>query len=153
MADVYVRQRGDDIEQNAIVGVFLRLLERFRGIMFMTSNRGDEVDDAVLSRCIAHIRYALPDTEDAKLIWQVLADNYEVDLFPKEVDELVRDFPFISGRNIKTLLKLSVSMASSDEFKKGQLAALIREVSQFVDFPKAHYEAKAPKKSTKKEVA
>src|SRR6185295_19284784 len=31
-ADVYVRERGDDIQQNAIVGVFLRVLEYYRGI-------------------------------------------------------------------------------------------------------------------------
>jgi hypothetical protein len=37
-ADVYVRSRGNDIEQNAIVGVFLRVLEYYRGVLFMTTN-------------------------------------------------------------------------------------------------------------------
>ena len=38
-ADVYIHERGDDIQQNAIVGVFLRVLEYYRGVLFMTSNR------------------------------------------------------------------------------------------------------------------
>lgn len=56
-ADVYVRQRGSDIEQNAIVGVFLRNLEYYNGILFMTSNLESDIDDAILSRATAHIVY------------------------------------------------------------------------------------------------
>jgi hypothetical protein len=140
-ADVYTRARGDDISQNAIVGVFLRLLERFRGIMFMTSNRATAIDDAILSRCIAHIRYELPSVENSKLIWEVLAENYKIDLFPQEIEKLAKDFPLISGRNIKTLLKLATSVSQKKEWKKGEFSELIHEVAPFVDFPKAHYAA------------
>jgi len=38
-ADVYIYERGTDIGQNAIVGVFLRLLEYYGGILFLTTNR------------------------------------------------------------------------------------------------------------------
>ena len=34
-ADVYIHERGDDLIQNAIVGVFLRLLEYYKGILFL----------------------------------------------------------------------------------------------------------------------
>jgi hypothetical protein len=43
-ADVFVLERGDDPEQNAIVAEFLRALEYFPGIMFMTTNRGDRIE-------------------------------------------------------------------------------------------------------------
>lgn len=33
-ADVYIHERGNDMEQNAIIGVFLRVLEYYRGVMF-----------------------------------------------------------------------------------------------------------------------
>lgn len=146
--DVYTRTRENDIEQNAIVGVFLRLLEKFRGILFMTSNRAAAIDDAILSRCIAHIRYELPNQQDSELIWEVLAENYSVDLMPKEITKLAEEFPLISGRNIKTLLKLATSVAAAgDVRKKGEISGLIREMSRFVDFPKSHHEAlKALKK-------
>lgn len=38
-ADVFVMQRGASLTQNAIVAEFLRTLEYFDGLMFMTSNR------------------------------------------------------------------------------------------------------------------
>jgi hypothetical protein len=144
-ADVYTRTRENDIQQNAIVGVFLRLLERYRGVLFMTSNRATAIDDAIMSRCIAHIKYELPSEDQSKLIWEVLADNYQVDLFPKEIAALAKEFPMISGRNIKTLLKLAVSVSKKKEYKKGEIADLIRKVCQFVDFPKAHYDLKQTK--------
>ena len=43
-ADVYVHERGQDIQQNAIVGVFLRVLEYYRGVLFLTSNRATVID-------------------------------------------------------------------------------------------------------------
>ncbi len=147
-ADVYVRQRGDDLEQNAIVGVFLVLLERFNGILFMTSNRPEEIDDAILSRCIAHIRYGLPNAEEARRIWSVLSDNYDVPLTPMELKRLPEEFPHISGRNIKTLLKLATAVSKKDKFVKGEVVELIKKVAPFVDFTKAHYTAIAERKKS-----
>lgn len=147
-ADVYTRARGDDIQQNAIVGVFLRLLERFRGILFMTSNRATEIDDAILSRCIAHIKYELPTPDNLKRIFLVLADNYNVFLSPGDAERLAKEFPSISGRNVKNLMKLSLAVANEGGNKdlsalpKGAVVDLIREVSQFVDFPAEHYAKK-----------
>src|SRR3546814_2642760 len=50
-ADVYIRCRDNDLEHNAIVAEFLRTLEYFNGLLFMTTNRINDVDDAILSRC------------------------------------------------------------------------------------------------------
>lgn len=49
-ADVYVGKRGADMAQAAVVAAFLRVLETYPGLLFMTTNRGEEVDDAILSR-------------------------------------------------------------------------------------------------------
>ena len=38
---------------NAVVGVFLRVLEYFNGLLFLTTNRIDDIDEAIVSRCIA----------------------------------------------------------------------------------------------------
>lgn len=135
-ADVYVRARGDDLQQNAIVGVFLRSLERFRGVMFMTSNRADAIDDAIMSRAIAHIKYDLPTQSDLVLIWEVLSENYKIDLVPTEFKVLANEFPGISGRNVKTLIKLATAVARKGTYKRGEAIELIRQVAPFVDFPK-----------------
>ncbi|KAJ8132046.1 hypothetical protein O1611_g1581 [Lasiodiplodia mahajangana] len=52
-ADVFLTQRergGDSLERNAIVGVFLRTLEYYSGILFLTTNRVGALDEAFRSR-------------------------------------------------------------------------------------------------------
>jgi MoxR-like ATPase len=127
--DVYVRKREQNIKQNAIVGVFLRVLEYYRGILFMTSNRGTEIDDAILSRTTAHIRYPRPTLEDQKKIWKILSTQYKIDLPDKMIDSITKKFSNLSGRDIKTLLKLGNLIAKRD--KKKLDADLIEFVSQF----------------------
>lgn len=129
-ADVYIHERGDDIQQNAIVGVFLRMLERYRGILFMTTNRNTIVDDAIISRATAVIEYAVPDGEAIRRIWEVLSKNYRVDLSAEAIGALVELFPGISGRAVKNLLKLSALLALRR--KEPVSVDLIRYVSQFV---------------------
>jgi ATPase family associated with various cellular activities (AAA) len=106
-ADVYIRKRGNDLEHNGVVASFLRTLEYFSGLLFMTSNRGEDIDDAIISRCIAIIRYETPSENDAKKIWRVLSDQYNFELSDELIDELVLIFPEASGRDIKELIKLT----------------------------------------------
>ncbi|MCM1129545.1 MAG: ATP-binding protein [Alistipes senegalensis] len=106
-ADVYIRKRGNDIDHNAVVASFLRTLEYFHGLLFLTTNRVDDVDDAIASRCIATIVFEPPRPEEARRIWRVLADQFDVQLDDGLIDELVQEFQGISGRDIKELLKLT----------------------------------------------
>ena len=113
-ADVFVRERGEDINQNAIVGIFLRILEYFKGVLIMTSNRATVIDDAILSRATAHIRYDYPDAANLKLIWKVLSESVTGKAFDKDlINALVKRFPKLSGRSVKQLLKLSAFCARS----------------------------------------
>jgi len=106
-ADVFVRRRDDDIQHNAVVASFLRTMEYFNGLMFMTTNREDDIDDAILSRCIAIIKFEHPTTDDAKKIWRVMADQFGIDLPDDMINKLVQQFDKASGRDIKELLKLT----------------------------------------------
>lgn len=106
-ADVYIRRRGNDIDHNAVVAAFLRTLEYFHGLLFMTTNRTQDVDDAIASRCIATIIYEPPSAPDAKNIWRVLSTQFEFPLSETLTDELVSHFDGIAGRDIKELLKLT----------------------------------------------
>lgn len=114
-ADVYVHERGTDIQQNAIVGVFLRLLEYYRGIMFMTSNRAVVIDDAIMSRATAWIRYNIPDVEALPQIWRVLAAQYQVELTDADVEILTANYLGVSGRTVKNLLKMARLLSASDK--------------------------------------
>lgn len=106
-ADVYIRRRGNDIDHNAVVASFLRTLEYFHGLLFLTTNRVEDVDDAIGSRCIATIRYVMPGPNEARQIWNVLSKQFEFSLKEELVDELISHFRDISGRDIKELLKLT----------------------------------------------
>jgi len=117
-ADVYIRERGDDINQNAIVGVFLRVLEYYKGILFMTSNRGDIIDDAIMSRSTAWIQYDLPEPSELKQIWEVLGTQYGAKFTKKELDQLTSHFKGISGRTVRNLLKLAHLLSKSSKEKK-----------------------------------
>ena len=134
-ADVYIYQRGTDIEQNAIVGTFLRVLEYYRGILFMTSNRGDLIDDAILSRATAHIGYEIPNNDEAKQIWRVLADQFEIKLKDEIIDSFVDNFPGLVGRDMKRCLKLMRRLGKSQ--KKEVNLDLLKNVSKFLDVKKA----------------
>jgi len=112
-ADVYVRERGSDLQQNAIVGVFLRVLEYQSNILFLTTNRPDDVDDAIASRCVARLNYKIPSQLDQVLIWEVLAKSFGIQLEIKTIDEIVADNPNLSGRDVKNLLKLAYLISSS----------------------------------------
>jgi len=88
-ADVYVHERGSDINQNAIVGVFLRVLEYYKGILFMTTNRDTMIDDAIASRATAKIRYQYPVIEDLKKIWKVISSNSGINIKEDVIEKAV----------------------------------------------------------------
>jgi hypothetical protein len=105
-ADVYIKRRQDDMTMNAVVGVFLRVLEYFNGLLFLTTNRIDDIDEAIVSRCIALIRFHSPDEEARRRIWGVMSEQFALKLDQSLIDTLVVVFPETSGRDIKGLAKL-----------------------------------------------
>lgn len=105
-ADVYIKRRDDNIAANAVVGVFLRVLEYFNGLLFLTTNRINDIDEAIISRCIALIRYHPPSLEDRRRIWQVMTEQFQLTLEPGLTDTLAALFSQASGRDIKGLTKL-----------------------------------------------
>ncbi len=105
-ADVYIKRRNDNLASNAVVGVFLRVLEYFNGLLFLTTNRVDDIDEAIISRCIAMIKYHSPTFNDRRKIWGVMTEQFSLPLSPQLIDELAERFPTATGRDIKGLTKL-----------------------------------------------
>jgi hypothetical protein len=114
-ADVYIHERGKDIVQNAIVGVFLRVLEYYRGVLFMTTNRGTIIDDAIVSRLTARFRYKTPNQDDQEALWKILSSQNNIDLPAAEIPKLLKLLPGVSGRDIKNLLKLAYVVSSKKQ--------------------------------------
>jgi hypothetical protein len=112
-ADVFLVQRGNDVEQNAIVAEFLRTLEYFDGLLFATTNRPMDIDEAIISRCAAIIGYEVPKGSAVASVWRVMATQYKTELPGQLVDELLRAFPSIAPRDIKMLLRLALRVSKS----------------------------------------
>ncbi|MDB5909708.1 MAG: ATPase central domain protein [Massilia sp.] len=129
-ADVYIRRRDNDLEHNAIVAEFLRTLEYFNGLLFMTTNRIGDVDDAILSRCIATIHYDTPPKQDAIRLWKLLAEQFGADLSDELIEALTIAYPKASGRDIKELLKLATRYCNAKQIPPSEeafrLCALFR---------------------------
>lgn len=113
-ADVFVNARGNNITQNAIVAEFLRTMEYFDGLMFMTTNRAANIDEAVISRCAAIIDYRVPGPKDAARIWQVLAAQFTGGSLDETlVGDLVAGYGHIAPRDIKMLLRLALRVSKA----------------------------------------
>ncbi len=112
-ADVYVRARDKDMDHNAIVAAFLRVLEYQSSVLFMTTNLAESVDDAIASRCIARIDYITPTFEQQKEIWRVLNTMNNVGLTPQNIRVIAKAHPDLTGRDIKQLIKLALLMAAN----------------------------------------
>jgi SpoVK/Ycf46/Vps4 family AAA+-type ATPase len=69
-ADVFLEQRSlTDLERNALVSVFLRVLEYYEGILILTSNRVGTFDEAFKSRIQLALHYENLDRSQRQKIW------------------------------------------------------------------------------------
>lgn len=57
------------LTNNSLVSVFLRKLEYFQGIMFLTTNRIKTFDEAIISRVHFPLRFDNLDAQARKNIW------------------------------------------------------------------------------------
>jgi SpoVK/Ycf46/Vps4 family AAA+-type ATPase len=70
-ADVLLEQRSThDIYRNALVCVFLRTLEYYQGMMFLTTNRVEQIDDAIANRIYFKLKYNNLSLEQRTNVWQ-----------------------------------------------------------------------------------
>lgn len=123
-ADVFIQRRGTDMKQNAVVSIFLRLLEYHTGLVFVTTNRSDDIDDAIKSRCIAEIEYTVPGPKEALAIWKLMLREFNADIDAASVKKLPNIFPNASGRDIQNLVRLTARICTVNQ-KKVELVDLM----------------------------
>lgn len=77
-ADVFLEKRSiHDINRNALVSVFLRLLEYFQGIIFLTTNRVETFDDAFQSRIHVALRYGDLGIKAKRSVWKMFLERVQ----------------------------------------------------------------------------
>lgn len=71
-ADVFLARRNNtDLKRNSLVSVFLRVLEHFTGVLFLTTNRVGAFDEAFKSRIHMTLYYPPLDAEKTWSIWKM----------------------------------------------------------------------------------
>ncbi len=143
-ADVFLEERTqNDLARNALVSVFLRVLEYFNGIMILTSNRVGRFDEAFKSRMQLAILYPTLNEKDRSVIWENFfdalhdagADMEFEDLSAKStVRRLARKE--LNGRQIRNSIKTARQLAAHDGVTFGiqQLESAILVAEEFENY-------------------
>ena len=113
-ADIFLEKRSiNELVRNAMVSVFLRLLERYNGVMFLTTNRAETIDEAFKSRISIMITYTDLDYDTRKQIWLNLLDAANISCDSDTIDNLV--YHPLNGRQIKNVIRIAQSIAHTTQ--------------------------------------
>lgn len=120
--DVFaVNREGASIERNAMTAIFLRTLERYSGIMFMTTNLLDNLDPAFVSRATAVIEYKNLEAEEKAAIWTKVIEKAASLNEIKIHEDVYKNIPHlaetynVNGRLIKNTVRLAYTLALSKD--------------------------------------
>lgn len=156
-ADVFLQERDvRDLKRNALVSVFLRELEYFDGILFLTTNRPGLLDEAFQSRI--HLTLHLEDlTTNYQLrIWLIFLQEQKLNV--EEIEHIFHELhkmyesrketqngrqieipkENLNGRQIRNSIRTATALATAE--KKRLSAAHIKTVlevgKQFASYRK-----------------
>ncbi|KAL8672848.1 MAG: hypothetical protein Q9168_002724 [Polycauliona sp. 1 TL-2023] len=138
-ADVFLEKRTiQDIHRNALVSIFLRLLEYFQGILFLTTNRVETFDDAFQSRIHVALRYGELTTKAKRSVWKMFLnkvaekDGVETAVFKEaDFDKLARHN--MNGRQIKNAVRTAQALAVNEKkaLDMGHIAKVLEVAETF----------------------
>ena len=124
-ADIFLQERDmHDVRRNALVSIFLREIEYFDGILFLTTNRPGDIEEAFQSRIHVSIGLSALNTEERRHVWAVFIR--EMDLSEKEKRSLLEyvtdnfDADKLNGRQIRNSVRTALALA---QLKKEKLNA------------------------------
>lgn len=120
-ADVFLEQRSAHaLARNALISVFLRELEYFEGIMFLTTNRIGSFDRAFKSRIHLAIKYHDLSHNARRNLWRtfLLGESYHSNLDwlgGSVLDSFAAEE--LDGRQIKHIVRTAYALAVSENAK------------------------------------
>jgi AAA+ superfamily predicted ATPase len=114
-ADVFLEERSaQDIERNSLVSIFLRQLEYFEGMLFLTTNRVSSFDSAFTSRIHLALNYPSLEPNQRLEIWRnslrrFPIEEVDVDYNCDAMKELSREN--LNGRVISYAVRTAKALA------------------------------------------
>ena len=121
-ADVYLEERSmESLPRNALVSVFLRVLEYYEGILILTSNRVGTFDESFKSRIQLALHYEKLKLNDRRTIWEnfirrlqkVEEVGIDFDDINRHMDDLARNE--LNGRQIRNAITTARQFARHQE--------------------------------------
>ncbi|POS71770.1 hypothetical protein DHEL01_v209833 [Diaporthe helianthi] len=154
-ADVFMEERQpQDLTRNHLVAGFLRSLEYFKGIVFLTTNRVGTFDEAFISRIHVSIYYGEFSADQRIKVWDTFFEKLELDressmrILPATKDYIQSpELQALSwnGREIRNAFQVAVALAEAqgqrDEkgrvlIKKEHIKATVDMSKEFSDYLK-----------------
>ncbi|KAF5613304.1 TOB3 (member of AAA-ATPase family) [Fusarium subglutinans] len=125
-ADVFLESRdltSNSTTRNALVAVFLKHLEYFSGIVFLTTSRLSSIDAAMKSRIHLSLSFGPPEAEVRRQIWKqnleaVPVDETEIggkELSSQAAEDLIHHK--LNGREMSNALNTARTLARFEEVK------------------------------------
>ncbi|CAH0052382.1 unnamed protein product [Clonostachys solani] len=109
-SDVFLQERNViDLRRNELVSIFLRLLEYYDGMMFLTTNRIKTMDPAFQSRIDLTVHYPDLSKSSRASVWRNFLQPGESTSTEIDFDELASHA--LNGRQIKNTVKLAKMLA------------------------------------------
>ncbi|KAH7325575.1 hypothetical protein B0I35DRAFT_474337 [Stachybotrys elegans] len=129
-ADVFLAaRRRDDFTRNGLVAVFLRVLEYYAGILFLTTNRVGDLDEAFTSRIHMTLYYPQLDrvstAKICRLNLNMIRDRYKaagrrIKVDQDEIEDHIREYwdhhpkARWNGRQIRNACQTALALAEYD---------------------------------------
>jgi hypothetical protein len=139
-ADVFLeaRKSGSDsaFNSNNMVAIFLKQLEYFQGILFLTSNRVGVFDQAIRSRLHLAMQYHAPDKARRALLWRQklnLLPSADMDFDVERAVEVLCE-PAMNGREISNAVNTARTLAAAENGGKIRLEDLDTVVQVWQEF-------------------
>ncbi|KAL9608519.1 MAG: hypothetical protein Q9167_006658 [Letrouitia subvulpina] len=115
-ADVFLSVRGQNPASDILVGIFLRRMETYGGILVLTTNRQNNIDKAFQSRIHFTIEYTDLDQEGRAAVWKNLIGSTRLNhesINDQGIAKLSKRE--MNGRQIKNAVACATSLARDQE--------------------------------------
>ncbi|RWA13067.1 hypothetical protein EKO27_g2020 [Xylaria grammica] len=124
-ADIFLERRQNrDLARNGLVSAFLRRMEYFKGLLFLTTNRVGQIDDAFISRVHVAIGYRPFTSQDRVKIWQGFFHKLDKERAGKiqiargakkwVLEKAESGGAQLNGRDIRNALQTAITLAEAE---------------------------------------
>ncbi|CAG8499302.1 23799_t:CDS:2 [Gigaspora margarita] len=130
-ADIYLEKRNTtDLNRNMMVGIFLRLLEYYQGVLFLTTNRVVNFDDAIRSRISVFLQYPKFSLNERHEVWTNFIRRAGLSLSLKADDFIKYE---LNGREIRNIVNIARKLAqdSGEDLNADLVINIIETVQGF----------------------